>query len=120
MQSSKSKNTLIAFFGRVNYNYLGKYMLSVSMRHEGSSKFGSNYKWGWFPALSAGWTISEESFMADIDAIDMIKLRVGYGITGALPNDSYMSLIKIGAVNRGYYFDGRWYSNVWPQQQPES
>ncbi len=119
MESSKTKNTLIAFFGRVNYNFLGKYMFSASMRHEGSSKFGSNYKWGWFPALSAGWTISEESFMADIDAIDMIKLRVGYGITGALPNDSYMSLIKIGAVNRGYYFDGRWYSNAYgPSNNP--
>ncbi len=119
MQSSKDKNTLIAFFGRVNYNFKGKYMFSGSVRREGSSKFGDNNKWGWFPAVSAGWTISEESFMSDISAIDMIKLRVGYGVTGSLPNNSYMSLIKIGSVSRGYYYDGKWYSNAYgPSNNP--
>lgn len=119
MQSSKNKNTLIAFFGRVNYNFAGKYMFSGSVRREGSSKFGYENKWGWFPAVSAGWAISEESFLSDINMIDMIKLRVGYGVTGALPNDSYMSLIKIGSVSRGYYFDGKWYSNAYgPSNNP--
>lgn len=119
MQSSKDKNTLIAFFGRVNYNFMSKYMLSASIRREGSSKFGENNKWGWFPAVSAGWTISEEPFLSDIDMIDLIKLRVGYGVTGALPTDSYMSLIKIGSVTRGYYFDGKWYSNAYgPSNNP--
>ncbi|MDR2968319.1 MAG: TonB-dependent receptor [Tannerellaceae bacterium] len=123
MDSNKDKNTLIAFFGRANYNFEGKYMLSASVRREGSSKFGDNHKWGWFPAVSAGWAISEESFMSDIDNIDMIKLRVGYGVTGSLPNDSYMSLTKIGSTFgttvRGYYFDGRWYSNAFgPTNNP--
>jgi len=119
MQSNKNKNTLIAFFGRANYNFEGKYMLSASVRREGSSKFGDNNKWGWFPAVSAGWAISEESFMADIAAVDLIKFRVGYGVTGSLPNDSYMSLIKIGSEDRGYYFDGKWYSNAYgPSNNP--
>ena len=119
MNSSKEKNTLIAFFGRVNYNFEGKYMFSASARREGSSKFGDNNKWGWFPAISAGWAISEESFMSDISAIDIIKLRVGYGVTGSLPNDSYMSLVKIGSVDKGYYLNGKWYSNAYePSNNP--
>ena len=119
MESSKNENTLIAYFGRINYNFASKYMLSASIRREGSSKFGDNNKWGWFPAVSAGWAISEESFLSDINNIDMIKLRIGYGVTGALPNDSYMSLIKIGSVDRGYYFDGKWYSNAYgPSNNP--
>lgn len=119
MESSKEGNRLIALFGRANYNFEGKYMLSASVRREGSSKFGDNHKWGWFPAVSAGWAISEESFLADISAIDMIKLRVGYGVTGSLPNDPYMSLIKIGSVSRGYYYNGQWYSNAYgPSNNP--
>ena len=78
----QNDNTLVAFFGRVNYSFDNKYYLQAIVRHEGSSRFGANHKWGTFPALSAGWTISEEGFMYDVDAIDELKLRVGYGVTG--------------------------------------
>ena len=96
MESNKTKSTLIAFFGRVNYNYDGKYLLSGSIRREGSSKFGADNKWAWFPSISAGWMISQEEFMENVDFMDMLKFRVGFGITGSLPNDPYMSLIKYG------------------------
>lgn len=96
MESNKTKSTLIAFFGRVNYNYDGKYLLSGSIRREGSSKFGADNKWAWFPSISAGWMISQEEFMEDVEFMDMLKFRVGFGITGSLPNDPYMSLIKYG------------------------
>ncbi|HBG40655.1 MAG TPA: SusC/RagA family TonB-linked outer membrane protein, partial [Porphyromonadaceae bacterium] len=60
MGSEKQDNTLVAFFGRINYSYADKYHLQGILRHEGSSRFGANHKWGNFPAVSAGWTISEE------------------------------------------------------------
>src|SRR5690606_25230345 len=63
--SNKFDNRLAAFFGRVNYSYDGKYFAQAILRREGSSRFGANHKWGNFPAVSAGWTASEEDFLAD-------------------------------------------------------
>ena len=71
-----------AFFTRVNYAYKDKYLLSASFRREGSSIFGSNDKYGSFPAISAGWNISNEDFLRDSKAVSYLKLRVSYGITG--------------------------------------
>ena len=64
MSSYKNDNKLIGFFGRLNYDFNNKYDLLVSIRREGSSKFGANYQWGNFPAVSAGWSINKESFLA--------------------------------------------------------
>ena len=61
--SYRNSNTLAAIFARVNYNYAEKYLVSASLRREGSSRFGSNNKWGWFPAVSLGWRITGEDFM---------------------------------------------------------
>jgi TonB-linked SusC/RagA family outer membrane protein len=109
MESNKTKSTLIAFFVRGNYNYDGKYLLATSLRYEGSSKFGANNKWALFPSVSLGWMISKEGFMENIPALNMLKLRVGYGVTGSLPNDPYMSLIKYG-TGAGYWnpISGEW------------
>lgn len=95
MYSLKQESTLIGFFGRVNYGYRGKYNLSLSMRREGSSKFGANHKWGNFPAISAAWNMAEEDFMKDQNILTALKFRVGYGITGTAPIDPYKSLILI-------------------------
>ena len=65
MGSYMNDNKLIAFFGRVSYDWKGRYMMTASLRHEGSSKFGKNYKWGNFPAVSFGWRISDEPFMQE-------------------------------------------------------
>ncbi len=80
--SGKSSSTLIAFFGRAIYNYNEKYLLTASLRREGSSKFGINHKWGLFPAVSLGWRISKESFMPEKGLFEDLKLRLGYGVTG--------------------------------------
>jgi len=80
--SYRNSNSLAAFFARVNYNYKEKYLLSASLRAEGSSRFGKNNKWGWFPAVSAGWRIKGEQFMMDQDWCNELKLRLGFGITG--------------------------------------
>src|SRR5699024_5576546 len=68
--SSKNSNKLISGFGRLSYSYNNKYMLSASIRREGSTKFGANNKWGNFPAISAGWRISSENFMDSINFIN--------------------------------------------------
>jgi len=93
VSSYKSSNRLIGFFGRITYAYDNRYNVLVSFRREGSSKFGDNHKWGNFPSISAGWTISNEKWMRDARWLDNLKLRAGYGITGVIPGSSYMSLV---------------------------
>lgn len=82
IESWRNSNTLVAYFLRANYNYNEKYLLSASIRAEGSSRMGANNKWGWFPAVSAGWRISGEDFMRDAKGVDDLKLRFGFGVTG--------------------------------------
>jgi TonB-linked SusC/RagA family outer membrane protein len=77
-----TKVNLASFFSRVDYNYAGKYYLEGSIRVDGSSKFGRNNKWGYFPAVSASWRIKEENFLKDVHAISDLKFRTSYGITG--------------------------------------
>lgn len=79
--SEASENTLIGFFGRVSYAYDNRYNLLVSVRREGSSKFGADNKWGTFPSASLGWTISNEQFMKGLTWLNNLKLRAGFGIT---------------------------------------
>lgn len=90
--SWKNDSKLIAFFGRTSYDYKQRYLFTASLRYEGSSKFGSNHKWGYFPAVSAGWRISEENFMKDISWIDDLKLRGDFGMTGNQNFESYLSI----------------------------
>ena len=108
MGSSASENTLIGFFARVSYAYDNRYNLLVSVRREGSSKFGDNNKWGTFPSASLGWTISNEEFMKGITWLNNLKLRAGFGITGVIPNDPYISLTKYAYGSSYYYGDGKW------------
>lgn len=111
MGSYKNDAKLIAFFGRVSYDFDGKYMFTASLRHEGSSKFGVDNKWGNFPAVSAGWRISQESFMKDIKWINDLKLRADYGVTGNQDFGSYNSLNTMTGF--GYYFYNGKYFQVW-------
>lgn len=111
MGSYKNDAKLISFFGRVSYDYEGKYLLTASIRHEGSSKFGQNHKWGDFPAVSAGWRISQESFMKDIEWISDLKIRADYGVTGNQDFGSYNSLNTMTGF--GYYFYNGKHFQVW-------
>ncbi len=115
--SGKESNTLVAFFGRINYNYYNKYMLSASIRNEGSSRFGENNKWGLFPAVSAGWTLSHENFMADVRFIDDLKLRVGWGVTGNQGIGNYISLQRLGTSGVMLY-QGQWIPGYAPASNP--
>lgn len=117
MGSYKNDSKLIGFFGRVNYDFNNKYDLLFSIRREGSSKFGANYQWGNFPAVSAGWSIKNESFLKDAASVNSLKLRAGYGVTGVIPNESYMS--KTLYNYEGYFFnDGKWVRGLVPASNP--
>ena len=110
--SYRNDSKLIAFFGRVNYDYKGKYLFTASLRYEGSSKFGANHKWGYFPAVSAGWRISQENFMKGCSNwLNDLKLRADFGVTGNQDFDSYKSLSTMTGYGQ-YYYQGKWFT-VW-------
>lgn len=80
--NKKPRERLLSFFGRANYSFNDQYMATVSYRREGSSKFGANNRWGNFWSVSGGWRISKEKFMEELEWINDLKLRAGYGVTG--------------------------------------
>lgn len=95
---------LASAFGRFIYNYDQRYFLNASIRAEGSSKFGANNRWGWFPAVSASWLISNEKFMRSQTVVDELKLRAGYGVTGNMPNQFYPWIGRMGQNEDYAYF----------------
>lgn len=111
----KNDSKLIAFFGRLNYDFANKYYFSASLRREGSSKFGVENKWGYFPAASVGWDISHEAFFPNIAWLNDLKLRADYGETGNQDFGSYLSLDTYSGF--GYYtYNGTSYQ-VWGPSQ---
>ena len=81
--SYKDESKLASFFGRVNYGLMGRYMFTATLRADGSSKFGPNHRWSWFPSASLAWRVNHESFMQGTkEWLDDLKLRAGYGVTG--------------------------------------
>lgn len=117
MNSSASMSKLIGFFGRFNYNWQDKYLFMASIRHEGSSKFGLNYRWGTFPAVSFGWRISNESFMSSWSAVDDLKFRAGFGVTGTAPGADYVSLVSLNYGDR-FFDNGTWIQSLAPNRNP--
>jgi len=95
--SDQYEDRFLSQFGRINYAYAYKYLASVSFRRDGSSRFGSDSKYGIFPAVSVGWVASEEDFLRDNNAINFLKFRVSYGLTGNNAiNDFYPSIALLG------------------------
>ena len=94
--SSKNTNKLQSFLGRVNYDYQGKYILTATLRSDGSSRFGVNNKYGYFPSFSAAWQLGSEKFIKTIEQISSLKLRAGYGLTG---NQDIGNLNSIATFN---------------------
>jgi TonB-linked SusC/RagA family outer membrane protein len=80
--SYKSEAILVGFIGRLNYSFNEKYLLTANLRRDGSSRFGANNRWGWFPSVSVGWRLKQEAFLQNATFLDDLKLRVGYGVTG--------------------------------------
>ena len=101
IDSWRGERTLISFMGRVNYGLFDKYLMTLSYRADGSSVFGENNKWGYFPSGSLAWRISQEGFLADSPVVTDLKLRVSYGVTGNQGISPYGSLARLGS--------GEWY-----------
>ncbi|MDQ1296926.1 MAG: TonB-dependent starch-binding outer membrane protein SusC, partial [Bacteroidota bacterium] len=87
---------LMSMLGRLNYSYKGKYLVSASLRSDGSSKFAEGHKWGIFPSASLGWRASEENFLKNSPTISNLKIRASYGVTGNnnIPQYSYMNTVN--------------------------
>ena len=96
-----SEWALLSFMGRVNYAYRDKYLVTATLRRDGSSRFGSNNKYGTFPSASVAWRISKEDFLQQADFINDLKLRAGYGVTGNqnIGNYSFASALQIAQYN---------------------
>jgi iron complex outermembrane receptor protein len=109
---------IISFYSRLNYSYDGKYILQASLRRDGSNAFGANHRWGYFPAVSAAWRISDESFMKSQNLFNDLKFRVGYGKTGnAQGFDPYTPLILYGTTGT-FYYNNNWIGAIGPTQNP--
>jgi iron complex outermembrane receptor protein len=98
--SYKNSHKLIAFFGRVNLNINSTWFVTASARYEGSSRFGADHRWGLFPAIGGGVDLAS---MINVDFIDNLKLRANYGLTGNMPGESYLSLLRLGPQGNFFY-----------------
>lgn len=113
MGNERVDSRLVGFFGRFSYGYDDRYNVLISLRHEGSTKFGANNKWGNFPSVSLGWTLSNERFMKSLTWLDNLKLRAGFGVTGVEPYKSYLSLTRYKYSKSGYWYDGtKWNQGI--------
>ncbi len=89
------ENYLVSFFGRLNYNLMDRYLLTATLRRDGSSRFSKNHRWGMFPSVALAWSLINENFMESTrEVLSNLKLRVGYGITGQQEIGDYMYLTK--------------------------
>ena len=114
--SYKNSNRLISFYGRASYSYDNKYLLTVTVRKDGSSRFGANYKWGIFPSMAFAWKLTEEKFLKNNKLISNLKLRAGYGVTGNQAIGSYLSLPTLSAGGNIYIIGGTAYTAVGANQ----
>lgn len=110
------QSSLLSYFGRASYNYKDKYLLSASIRHDGSSRFGANTKWGTFPSVSGGWRISDEEFWSDNATINQFKLRASYGETGNTEIPFFGGAALLGDAS--YVFDDGVSTGLAPVSSP--
>ena len=109
MGSTKNKWQLAGFFGRLNYAWKDRYILTASVRREGSSRFGENYQWGTFPAVSVAWNLANEEFMQPVSFVSDLKLRGGFGVTGTIASSPYMSQTSYNfTTGQGAFINGEW------------
>lgn len=101
------ENELQSYFGRVNYNFDNRFLFTASIRADGSTRFGNNNKYGYFPSFAAGWNLTREKFLENISAIKSLKLRASWGQTGnqEVPNKITQASYSLSAAS-GYYLDG--------------
>jgi iron complex outermembrane receptor protein len=113
----ETENTLISFFGRLNYTYAEKYLLTLTLRNDGSSRFSPDTRWGLFPSAAFAWRISEEGFLAGAENLSNLKLRLGYGVTGqqdVFSDYPYIANYTQGTLTAQYQFGDVFYNVLRP------
>ena len=108
---------LLSFYGRVNYSYDDRYLITATLRGDASSRFASDNRWGIFPSVALAWRIIQEDFMKEQDVLSDLKLRLGYGVTGQqdILNDyPYMTTFTVSYPEASYLFGNTWYNTYRP------
>lgn len=113
MSFTSSNWALLSYLGRAIYNYKSRYILTASIRADGSSKFPKANKWGYFPSGSVAWNLKSEKFMKKVDFVNLAKFRLSWGLTGnnRAAEFDYMNMLSAGTGN-SYYYDGKLQSGV--------
>jgi TonB-linked SusC/RagA family outer membrane protein len=117
--STPEIDRVLGYLGRLEYSYLNRYLLTVNLRFDGSSNFGPDNRFGFFPGFAAAWKIHEESFMSDLDFISQLKLRIGWGKIGndRIPKFEYMDIMN---TNMGYSWGGIFAAGASPTKPSNS
>jgi iron complex outermembrane receptor protein len=114
-----TENYLVSFFGRLNYSLMDKYLLTLTLRDDGSSRFSKANRWGLFPSAAFAWKIKEESFLKNVEAVSDLKLRLGYGITGQQDIYSgdypYLARYTFGQPTAAYQFGDQFINTLRPE-----
>jgi len=114
---NKPQNRLISYFGRLNYNYDERYLLTATLRRDGSSRFAPKYKYALFPSIALAWTLKNEDFLKNSKDLSALKLRASYGITGqqdGIDNYGYLSTYNLSTPNASYQFGNAFYQMYRP------
>ncbi|RVT99772.1 SusC/RagA family TonB-linked outer membrane protein [Mucilaginibacter limnophilus] len=121
---SKTQNTMISYFGRVNYSFKDRYALTATMRADGSSRFSKDNRWGYFPSAAFAWSVNKEAFLENSTTVSDLKLRLGYGKTGQqdiVSNDyPYLAKYNQSATGSLYPFGDTWYTMLRPDAYDEN
>lgn len=114
-----SESYLVSFFGRLNYSLLNRYLLTFTLRNDGSSRFNPDNRWGLFPSAAFAWKINEEAFLKDSKVLSNLKLRLGYGITGQQDlgkgDYPYMARYTYSKAGANYYFGDKMVGLIRPE-----
>lgn len=112
------QNTLISFYGRLNYTLMDRYLLTATIRHDGSSRFSKDNRWGTFPSVALAWRINEEAFLRNVEVLSNLKLRLGYGITGQQDigsNYGYQAIYSQSDLTAQYQIGDKFYQGWRPE-----
>ena len=113
----KPEHTLISFFGRANFTYHDRYLLTATLRRDGSSRFAPKNRWGTFPSVAFAWKVKDEMFLKNNSVVSDLKLRLGYGVTGqqdGIGNYDYLSYYALSGNGAQYYFGNTFYKMFRP------
>lgn len=116
--ATDQRHTLLSYYARLNYTFDSRYMLTATVRRDGTSRFASDEQWGTFPSVALGWRLTEEGFLKDNPVLSNLKLRASYGVTGqqdGIGNYGYLPVYTIGQEGAQVQFGNQWYNTYRPE-----